>query len=72
MSIFLNYFNTFLMKVLLMNLMEKLLVLKSTSVLYFGIIMRIYYSKEKYFKHKRDDFQKGLDHKLLSHISNTK
>lgn len=29
-----------------MNLMEKLLVLKSTSVLYFGIVMRIYYSKE--------------------------
>lgn len=39
-----------------MNLIEKLLVLKSTSVLYFGIIMRIYYSKEKYFKHKSDDF----------------
>lgn len=74
MSIFLNYFNTFLMKFFVNESDGKIISLKIhlSSLVGFGIIMGIYYSKEKYFKHESDDFQKGLDPKLLSHISNTK
>lgn len=64
MSIFLNDFNTFLMKVFVNESDGKIISFKiHLSSLFWDYNENLLYSKEKYFKHKSDDFQKGLDPK---------